>query len=330
MSDLDDLQAQPWAFDFHTAMRRIECDNRDKPRWGEASTPAEEPARLGQDPSLAFASAPLHRYRRRPGEAPDQLRIAFFGMFGSQGALPLHLTEHARERLRDVGDRTFGAFVDLLQHRMLVLLHRAWSAARPTVAQDRPETSSFARYAASLCGRAGTGSEDRDSLPEEAKLQFVGWLAPRTRNAEGLESMVGTYFGIPARVEPFVGDWIDLAEPDRWRLGSEASGLGLTTIAGARRFERGHKFRLHLGPLKRAAFGGFLPGSRRLRALSDLTRAYVGDELCWDVALHLDESSSVELRLGAGSRMGYDTWLGRPATPVERRETLVVQPPTRA
>jgi type VI secretion system protein ImpH len=314
VSHLDDLASRPWEFDFHAAMRRIECDHPELPRWGEARHPSEEPARLGQDPSLGFASAPIARYRRRSDDRSDQLRVAFLGMFGSQGALPLHLTEHAHQRLRGVGDRTFGAFVDVLQHRMLVLFHKAWAMAQPTVAQDRAGESAFLRYVGSLCGRGSDRSRDRDSLPDHAKLQFVGRLAPRSRNAEGLEAMVAGYFSVPARLEPFVGEWLETHEDDRWRLGCRRkTRLGEGTIVGSRRFERGHKFRLHLGPLGRSDFESFLPGSERLTALSDLVRSYVGDELSWDVELRLAEGEATQTRLGRGARLGYDTWLGKPA-----------------
>jgi type VI secretion system protein ImpH len=43
------LAAQPFAFDFHQALRRVETTFRQLPRWGEANKPRDEPLRLGQD-----------------------------------------------------------------------------------------------------------------------------------------------------------------------------------------------------------------------------------------------------------------------------------------
>ena len=41
--------------DFFQTLRRLECLCADKPRWGEAQRPADEPVRLGQEPTTSFA-----------------------------------------------------------------------------------------------------------------------------------------------------------------------------------------------------------------------------------------------------------------------------------
>ena len=53
------LADEPYRHDFYQALRRLECLHPDKPRWGRALRPGDEPVRLGQDPDLAFAPAPL-------------------------------------------------------------------------------------------------------------------------------------------------------------------------------------------------------------------------------------------------------------------------------
>src|SRR3989442_11758687 len=56
---LASLQATPYRYDFYQTLRRLECLYADKPRWGRALRPVDEPIRLGQDPDLSFAPAPL-------------------------------------------------------------------------------------------------------------------------------------------------------------------------------------------------------------------------------------------------------------------------------
>jgi predicted component of type VI protein secretion system len=56
---LSDVAREPYRYDFYQTMRRLECLYEDKPRWGTALRPIDEPVRLGQDPDLAFAPAPL-------------------------------------------------------------------------------------------------------------------------------------------------------------------------------------------------------------------------------------------------------------------------------
>src|SRR3954465_3686153 len=99
------LAETPYRYDFYQTLRRLECLNRDKPRWGEAQRPADEPIRLGQAPDLAFAPAALASFTQEDGQRPELL-IHLFGLLGPNGPLPLHLTEYARERLIHAGDPT--------------------------------------------------------------------------------------------------------------------------------------------------------------------------------------------------------------------------------
>ena len=53
------LAEEPHQHDFYQTLRRLECLYADKPRWGEALRPVDEPVRLGQDPDLSFAPSSL-------------------------------------------------------------------------------------------------------------------------------------------------------------------------------------------------------------------------------------------------------------------------------
>ena len=86
---------------------------------GEAERPAAEPVRLGQDPELAFAPAPLAWFGAEPGAAKPRLQVRLFGLFGPNGPLPLHVTEFARDRLHNAADRTLCRFLDVFHHRFV-------------------------------------------------------------------------------------------------------------------------------------------------------------------------------------------------------------------
>jgi type VI secretion system protein ImpH len=240
------------------------------------------------------------------------MRVAFLGLFGGQGPLPLHYTEHAQDSLRGAGDRTFASFVDLFHHRMLAFFHRAWAIYQPAAGQDRPESNPFYRYVGSLSGLGLPSMQARDAIPTRAKVQFASRLLGNPRNAEGLEAILHAYFGVPVQLEEFIGEWLDIPSDYRWQLGRarDVSALGETTVAGARSFQRSQKFRVTLGPLKPHEFQSFLPGTRRLEALAALVRMYVGEELSWDVRLRHESEQRQQLHLGHGSRLGYNCWLG--------------------
>jgi type VI secretion system protein ImpH len=86
------LAESPYRYDFYQTLRRLECLYDGKPRWGEALRPVDEPVRLGQDPDLSFAPAPLASFEADGGKTP-RLQVRLFGLFGPNGPLPLHITE---------------------------------------------------------------------------------------------------------------------------------------------------------------------------------------------------------------------------------------------
>jgi len=325
MSLLAELAAAPYRFDFHQTLRRLENLYRESPRWGTAPLPSAEPIRLGQDPSLAFGASMLTGFRPAEGDRPGRLAVAFFGLFGPHGPLPLHLTDYARDRIRHSGDRTFAGFVDIFQHRMLVLFHRAWAASQPTASLDRPDSDRFQSYVAAVFGHDFSAPSE-GGAGRWAKLQYAAHFANPSRHPSGLESLVSHHLGVPAAVEEFVGCWLELPESARFRLGisAEVSTLGMTTVLGRRVWRCDQKFRIVLGPLSRAEFDRLLPSGSALPKLKDLVRAYVCDELDWDIRLVLDENESDQARLSEDSHLSWNARLGAPRP--GGSESLVVHP----
>jgi type VI secretion system protein ImpH len=101
--------------------------------------------------------------------------------------------------------------------------------------------------------------------------------------------------------------------------------LGVSTVLGARAWQRQTKFRLAFGPLRQDQFQSMLPGGPRLRRLVALVRNYVGDALNWDVRLFLDKRVSQPFRLDGITRLGWTSWLGH-CPEGEGREDLIFSP----
>jgi type VI secretion system protein ImpH len=317
----------PYKYDFFWLMRSIECVNPERMRLGQATRPIDESVRLGQEASLAFAPSTLAYVEEAQGQRPPRLGVYFQGMLGPNGPLPLHLTEYARDRKRNAGDPTLVRFLDLFHHRVLTLFYRAWAAAQPTVSCDRPKSDRFATYVGALLGIGSPALQNRDDFPDHAKRYYAGRLAAQARNAEGLRAMVGDYLNLPTELEEFIGEWTPLLEEERWRIsrGPFAGALGVSTILGARAWQRQTKFRLTFGPLKRDQFQSMLPGGQRLKRLIALVRNYVGDSLNWDVRLFLDKRVSQPLRLDGITRLGWTSWLGH-CPEGEGRDDLIFTP----
>jgi type VI secretion system protein ImpH len=303
-----ELSEAPYRYDFYQTLRRIECLYGDRPRWGEAKLPVEEPVRLGQDPDLAFAPSPLASFDR--GGARPRLQVRLFGLLGPNGPLPIHITEYARERLRNANDPTFSRFLDVLNHRFLAMFYRAWSQSQPHVNRDRPADDHFAGYIAALMGTMLPAFRRRDSLPDVAKLFHAGALVRHVRNAEGLAVILRDYFTVPVQVEEFVGHWMWLGPREQTALAREGAELGRGAVLGRRVWDKQHRIRIHVGPLTFREYESFLPGGAMLQKLIDWMRLYLSFELDWDVRLILAMDDVPPLTLGRQGRLGWTTWLG--------------------
>jgi type VI secretion system protein ImpH len=309
-----DLAQAPYRHDFYQTLRRLECLYGQNPRWGRALRPVDEPVRLGQDPDLSFAPSPLASFESVEGAVP-RLQVRLFGLFGPNGPLPIHITEYARERLRNHGDPTFCRFLDLFHHRFLALFYRAWAQSQPHVNHDRPKEDRFTGYVGALVGIAPATLRDRDSLPDLAKLFHVGALIRQVRNTEGLIHILRHFFRVPVQIEEFIGHWLSLSPRERTYLARDGATLGAGAVLGGRVWDRQHKFRIRLGPLTLDQYESFLPGGAPLRKLVDWVRLYLCFELDWDVRLVLKHEEVPPMVLGRDGRLGWTTWLGRRQSP---------------
>lgn len=321
------LEAEPWRFHLYRALRLLEAWHADRPRLGRAVRLKDEPVRLGQEPSLAFAPSTLASFRRG-SDGRARLDTFFFGVFGPNGPLPLHLTEYARERERNSRDATFRRFADLFHHRMLELFYRAWAEAQPVTQADRPEQDRFALYVGAVEGFGLETLRRRDALPDEARLHWAGLFALPTRPAEGLERVLSGYFDAPVRIEPCFGHWIHLPEASRSRLGGGECRLGVSATLGERVWDCAGKFRIVMGPVGYPAFERMLPGHASFERLTALVRTWTNDEWWWDVQVVLRRSEVPGTRLDGCGGLGWNTWLlGGPAA--RDAHDLVLDPMSR-
>lgn len=306
LSLIERLHKNPEEHHVFQALRVIEAHYADAPRLGESRRPREDKVRLGQEAELAFPPSTIAAFEPAGASGPGRLTNRFFGFFGPQGPLPLHLTEFARDRQRNHRDPTFVAFANMLTHRLMSLLYRAWASGRPTASFDRGEDP-VANKIAALAGYYGDDMRRRDDMPDLARRHFAGHLALGPKTPEGLVSVLSGFFGVPVSVQQFVGAWLDLEPDDTWQLGRPA-GLGQSTSIGNRVWSRSSKFRITIGPLKLEDYERLLPGGPALERLKSIVRSYIGDTLDWDVNLILAGDDVPRASLGGTTRLGHTSW----------------------
>ncbi|MGH8148369.1 MAG: type VI secretion system baseplate subunit TssG [Steroidobacteraceae bacterium] len=324
---LEQLRAEPHRFTLFAALRLLEQCFPASPRLGESRKAADDPVRLGQTPSLSFAPSDVTGFHAPASGEPARLEQYSFGVFGPNGALPVHLTEYAYERSRQREDATLTDFVNLFQHRLTSLFYRAWAEAEPAASCDRPDCDRFVLYLGALLGLGTASAQPRDAAPDRAKLSRVAQFAPQPRSADGLESILTDYFGLAVEVRQFVGEWMDVPRELCCRVGRDpaSASLGLTAALGSMSWQCQHKFEIAIGPLALGSFADLLPGSRGLAELAALVRLYTNDEWSWQLRLLLRDVEVPGVRLGSSGQLGWTTWLGGRG---QMADDVVIQEPT--
>jgi len=341
----DQLNTEPWGFDFFALVRRIEALHPDKPGFGFSNRSIEDPLRFCQKPNMAFPPNHVSDFSFPTAVVPARLFVQFMGMLGPHGPLPLHLTEHAYQRELHHKDRTFSRFMDVFNHRLISLHYRAWAACSMPASFDRwmpvpdgtgmhelqrnqilsNDRDRYAVYLGSLFGLGMDTVRHRDAVPDVAKLHFAGRLSAATRGPEGLRGIISKFFGVPTLVDEFVGQWIRLPEtyhcclgggPASKQPGADHAPFTLGThsggcaVAGKSVFDVQGKFRVRVGPMDLAHYTRFLPGSVGQRRAESWIRNYIGDQLAWEVLITLRKQDVKPAKLGGNPKKDVGARLG--------------------
>lgn len=305
---IDRLQATPWNYGFLPLMRRINANPAIDP-VGTASLPATEPFRVGQKPSLIFAPSEVADAKVVNGKL--RIRLYSLGMLGPNGAMPLHVTEIAREREELRGDPTLSNFLDIFHHRSLTLFYRAWASAQSAASLDRPDDDRFSQYVSALAGHV-LRCERPGPLPVHARLSAVPHLVRQSRNPDGLRSTLAHYFGVPVEIVECDPHWMPVEPERRSRMGGErmSSCLAMGAMLGDMVPDRRQRFRIVIGPLDMADYHRFTPRGDDLLKLIECVRTFVGREFSWQLDLKIRPQSATPSVMGDSHQLGWSTWLG--------------------
>ncbi|HZZ06517.1 type VI secretion system baseplate subunit TssG [Paraburkholderia sp.] len=321
----------PYEYDLYTLLRWLDARAGGPSPLGRATHPADEPLRIGQAPSLAFAPATLAAATAPADNKRPRVLIHSFGLFGPNGPLPLHLTELVRERARHHDDHALSAFANLFHHRLILLFYRAWADAQPTVSLDRGDGGRFDRYLASLIHLGWPSGRRPDALSDHARYFMAGHLVRQTRNPEGLRSILRAYLGVAVEIVEWIPHWLPVEAPQRTALRTRADTrrLGAGAILGVAVRDAQTAFQIRLGPLSHEQYVALLPGTQRSQLLTDWVRQYAGLEWSWSVRLLMAADQVAGTALAAARPLGLASWLGRRTSTLAASD-LVYQPETRA
>lgn len=307
-------------FGFFQAVRLLSLS---APRRTRGALPAR--LRFRTPATLSFPASELVGYRPQPQDAAtpdagDELAVSFMGLTGPSGALPIAYTELLLERRQQYKDGSLHAFFDLFSHRAVSLFYQSWRKYRYWIAAEAGERDGFTRNLLDLSGLGLASLRARlssDAVPDESLfVYYAGLLSQKPLSAQALCAVVEGFFGTPAQLEQFVGQWIAVPPDEQTRLGQQSCQLGYSAFAGERVWDRQSKTRLRLGPMRRVRFDALRPGSPGAAALQALLQFAVGHSLAVDVTLVLDQRDVPPARLSDSTppSLGGNLWLGGTAS----------------
>jgi type VI secretion system protein ImpH len=310
----DILFDEPYRFDFFQAVRLLERLFPERAPVGYTGLPGEEVVRFRANASLGFPPSQLDSIERGEGDAQPEMVVNFMGLTGPLGVLPHHYTEDLIRQSKDAekaGRREpelagFKEFFDIINHRLISLFYRAWEKYRFHVAYERSGGEGFRReyefngkdrfteYLFDLVGMGTPYLRGRMGLEDEGLLFYGGLVAQRPHSAAAIAAVLGDYFGLPARVEQFTGQWLALDDESLTRLGAANNKLGAGAVVGERVWNSQSKFCIVFGPLRFREYLTLLPFEpesdaigRAFKLACQITRLMAGLEFDFDVRLQL-------------------------------------------
>jgi type VI secretion system protein ImpH len=314
------MQLQPFSFRFFQAVLLLERMFPRRSAIGDFD-PNTEPVQFGAHPSLAFPPSEIQEIDWT--QEPPRMYVNFMGLQGPMGVLPSVYTELIEERAKK-RDRSLTDFLDIFNHRFISLFYKAWKRYR--IAADERNLHSMLL---SFVGLRAKGLEKRHSVQDESFLFYSGLLSSQPRSGVALEQLLEDYFQVPVRVQQFVGCWYPVDADFTCRLEdrqTDSERLGYGVLIGDEVWDQQSRVRVRLGPLSRAAYDEFLPGSKGHIRLRDMTRFFARDQIDFDVQLVLirDEVPGFRFEEESGIRLGWTTWMKtKPVFPRDPEDTIL-------
>lgn len=296
----------PPAPNFFCLLWHIEHAHSAKPLLGTSVRLRDDPVRLGQNPYLDFATQDFQGTENidagRLGTV-QKLYVQNFGLLGPNGALPLHYTEHAYTRIQHWNDRTFTEFLDVFHHRAYLLFYRAWAQSQPHIGFHRPKHNPFSRHLSSVVGHGPNTSWEREQLPRHFRSGLAGHFTRHSKTQEGLACTLSMCVGQAVEIQPFQGQWLQLAQ-----LAPAALGQG--AILGSRVWCAQSKIKIVIGPMPYRAYLALLPETPGRMQLIQATHAYLGLEFDCEYALQIEPQDIPSAHLNGQAQLGRTAWVG--------------------
>ncbi len=305
------------------------------------SPPLREVVRFNAETNLGFPSSEIGEITLNKERQQWKMVVNFLGLTGSMGIMPFHYSELILQRLK-LKDHSLAEFFNLFNHRTTSLFFQASAKYRLPLEYERSKLhqankTKSCTHTQSLLSLLGLGNDslrNRQTLRDESLIYFSGLFTQQVKTSAGLEQMVEHYFGVPVKLEGFIGQWQELIDDVRTRLPSKGNKkgqnacLGKSAMLGKKGWFAQGKSRVKIGPLNKDQFHKFAPGTGALQALNEMVDSYMGMENDFDFMIEVDRNdvpNKVNLDKDNPPTLAWNAWLsGKPKTNTEKDDRLEI------
>jgi len=308
--------------------------------------PSKEFIRFLTNQNLSFAAAEVSAIKSPAQQTVKdqlmqwQMTVAFMGLTGTTGTLPYHYSEAILQQLKNK-NFSFKDFLELFNHRIISLFYRASTKYRLPIQYEKSHLGvlknprdDFTQSLLSICGLGTKYLTNRLLTNDEALLRYSGLFSQSVRTASGLVRMLNEHFGYKVTLDQFKGQWQQLLPDLTSRLTSRQYPrgcnvqLGKDAKLGSKGWFMQGKIIINIGPVNLEQFNTLAPGSRKLAALKELVRLYVGIEQDFEINITLrrvDSHKHLELGKAKQPILGWNSWFGTKDVSKARQDTIKIR-----
>ncbi len=311
--------------DFNFLMRLVQIKRDDLPRVGYAQTPKDEAFRLGQMPFLHFPSTSIASINESHLHNEELLVLVyFFGLLGTNGPLPLSLTNYVYQRCIHKYDSATRRFLDLINHRLLTLFFRAFAHNEQAISFDRLG-GDFSKIILSL---TGTIHEDFKQLPHHTGQSLAKFLSLKEKSLEGLNRALHSFFNIKIEVKDFIFSSQIIPEDLRLKLSDKNTAiLGSGAQLGSHYYSRTKTLKILVGPLTYEESLEFMPGKEKYLQLRCLVILYSQSPVDLEINLLIKNETIQNSKLDGKYALGQSLHLLSKDNPNNRIKIVKIKIP---
>ncbi|KNC89999.1 type VI secretion system baseplate subunit TssG [Trabulsiella odontotermitis] len=288
-----------------------------------ALNPEDETIRFRSTASISFPSRDVIALER-PENKQWLLTASFLGLHGSQSPLPgYYLDNLAWEEAQQNFHLT--DFLDVFNHRFLMLLHRIWRKYRYYICFENEGKDAFSQRMFALVGLGSADVRQQLNINHSKMLAYAGLLASPGRSPDVICGLIAHCFELDdVTLQQWQKRNVTIIPEQQNRLGGihhysgkrtvHKSVLGENFSIGARVPDRGGKFLLRLNGLSRQRFLEFLPEGASYLPLVTFVSFILRDQFAWDLCLGIAPNQVGGMTLGVeqNALLGWSCFLGQP------------------